>query len=782
MIRLYDTNYTNGLHLTSNGLVILQPFKCVETKSEEEWKLDVEVDDGYEIVKNQVIVVKTKEALYQPFRVGNVTLDKHTYSFEAYHIAYDLENYRIQSLTITNQGGSAFMNSLLGASLPTNPFTPLSDIVATQSAVFENVSVLEALLEARNLFGCHLVFDNYDVKLQASIGSNRGVVIQEGKNLQGLSKTENWDNVVTTIIPTCGDRVYSPINADVSYDVPYVKTVAFDSDEEDEADIQSDVIAQATAYLNINKYPRVNYVVKSDIVQLVQIGDTVTVKSDYTIGTTVMAYTYDIVKERVLSVEFGNYRPTIKSVFSGYAKVEDIKKNQATVNQIILDQTNIINGLYQSGYVVVNDNEIYIVDTLPKENAVNVLRMNLGGIGFSSNGIAGPFGSAWTLDGKFNADYIQAGTINASLINGTAIDISANTSITSKVSTTDYNGNEIASRINQTATTVSIDASKINLTGYVTLANLSTSGQTTINGGNITTGTISGVGLTIGSYNNIFKANTSGISAGHDTFSSAPFSVDMAGNLKATKGSIGGWTISTDRIYGGSSTTYVGISTGVSGYAFWAGNATPSSAPFSVTNAGAVKMNSGAVGPLTINTWGLGTTNLAIDSTTSPRIRIKDGEFWGYAGEIRLSYAHLTSASTSYTLGTSSYRWGGLWTTGGYYTFSDQRLKENVQPITNGVDLILNIKPVEYTLVDGQRKHFGFIAQEVKEVMGKTVGDFGAYVDPTVKPDWDTSDPIENDKPHYLSLRYEEFIAPMVQTIQYLEKRISALEEQNGTA
>ena len=437
MIRLYGTNYTNGLHLTSNGLVILQPFKCVETKSEEEWKLDVEVDDGYEIVKNQVIVVKTKEALYQPFRVGNVTLDKHTYSFEAYHIAYDLENYRIQSLTITNQGGSAFMNSLLGASLPANSYTPLSDIVATQSAVFENVSVLEALLETRNLFGGHLVFDNYDVKLQASIGSNRGVVIQEGKNLQGLSKTDNWDNVVTTIIPTCGDRVYSPINADVSYDVPYVKTVAFDSDEEDEFAIQADVVAQATAYLNINKYPRVNYVVKSDIVQLVQIGDTVTVKSDYTIGTTVMAYTYDIVKERVLSVEFGNYRPTIKSVFSGYAKVEDVKKNQATVNQIISDQTNIINGLYQSGYVVVNDNEIYIVDTLPKENAVNVLRMNLGGIGFSSNGISGPFGSAWTLDGKFNADYIQAGTINASLINGTAIDISANTSITSRV-TADY--------------------------------------------------------------------------------------------------------------------------------------------------------------------------------------------------------------------------------------------------------------------------------------------------------------------------------------------------------
>lgn len=64
-------------------------------------------------------------------------------------------------------------------------------------------------------------------------------------------------------------------------------------------------------------------------------------------------------------------------------------------------------------------------------------------------------------------------------------------SITTKVSQTDYNGNTIASMINQSATTVKIQAAKINLTGYVTMTNLSTQGQTAINGGNITTGTIS---------------------------------------------------------------------------------------------------------------------------------------------------------------------------------------------------------------------------------------------------------------------------------------------------
>lgn len=44
--------------------------------------------------------------------------------------------------------------------------------------------------------------------------------------------------------------------------------------------------------------------------------------------------------------------------------------------------------------------------------------------------------------------------------------------IESKVSTTDFNGNEIASRINQTATTITIQAQKIDLQGYVTASQL----------------------------------------------------------------------------------------------------------------------------------------------------------------------------------------------------------------------------------------------------------------------------------------------------------------------
>ena len=70
-----------------------------------------------------------------------------------------------------------------------------------------------------------------------------------------------------------------------------------------------------------------------------------------------------------------------------------------------------------------------------------------------------------------------------------AINIKAN-EISSVVSTKVGN-DEIISKINQTAESITINANKLNLTGYITASDLSGSGTTTINGANITTGTIS---------------------------------------------------------------------------------------------------------------------------------------------------------------------------------------------------------------------------------------------------------------------------------------------------
>ena len=40
----------------------------------------------------------------------------------------------------------------------------------------------------------------------------------------------------------------------------------------------------------------------------------------------------------------------------------------------------------------------------------------MNGIGYSSTGYNGPYTTAWTIDGAFNADFITSGTINSNLI------------------------------------------------------------------------------------------------------------------------------------------------------------------------------------------------------------------------------------------------------------------------------------------------------------------------------------------------------------------------------
>lgn len=84
----------------------------------------------------------------------------------------------------------------------------------------------------------------------------------------------------------------------------------------------------------------------------------------------------------------------------------------------------MINTLNKNGYVYIDENEIMILDKLPKETAKNIWRFGLAGIGFSSNGIEGPFETAITMDGQINAKFITTGTMSVDRIEGLANKIS----------------------------------------------------------------------------------------------------------------------------------------------------------------------------------------------------------------------------------------------------------------------------------------------------------------------------------------------------------------------
>lgn len=124
---------------------------------------------------------------------------------------------------------------------------------------------------------------------------------------------------------------------------------------------------------------------------------------------------------------------------------------------------------------------------------------------------------------------------------------------------------------------------------------------------------------------------TYAIWAGNATGANAPFSVTRAGAVKATSGNVGGWTLGANRLSSGSSTGYVAIDSDATGtYALWAGNETAASAPFSVTRAGALQATSGTIGGWTLGTnrlsSGSGAGFVALDSDTSGTYAIWAGD------------------------------------------------------------------------------------------------------------------------------------------------------------
>jgi len=112
--------------------------------------------------------------------------------------------------------------------------------------------------------------------------------------------------------------------------------------------------------------------------------------------------------------------------------------------------------------------------------------------------------------------------------------------------------------------------------------------------------------------------------------------------------------------------------------------------------------------------------------------------------------------------------WKNIYLNSAATVISDARTKENIITSDLGLDFINNLHPVKYNKIEGNRTHYGLIAQEVKSVLDAAgVDDFGGWVIS------DVSDPEGQQ-----ALRYEEFISPLIKAVQELTARVKTLEEQ----
>ena len=130
---------------------------------------------------------------------------------------------------------------------------------------------------------------------------------------------------------------------------------------------------------------------------------------------------FDVLNERYIKITLGEARSSFGEAIREATKSTIQPLVKSMVNIAVGNATANISGF--SGYVTKitdangNWSELVISDNADYAQARNVWRWSQGGLGFSSNGYAGPYTTAITADGHINGTMITAGTINANTIN-----------------------------------------------------------------------------------------------------------------------------------------------------------------------------------------------------------------------------------------------------------------------------------------------------------------------------------------------------------------------------
>lgn len=348
-------------------------------------------------------------------------------------------------------------------SATSNPFNFTTDIVSSVGYTLDHPMSVRGMLggESGSILDTYgqgdYEFSRFDVTLHRERGADNGVTLRYGKNITDLKNVVDMSNVYTGIVPywTDGENtVVLPekvILSEHSGDYPFyiIKPVDFSSDYEEQP-TEAQLRDRAQRYITNNEGWKIRNNITVSFVALwdteeykeiaplerVNLCDTVHVKYSplgVDFSTKVVKTDYNVLLERYNSITLGDTYYSLNDYFDG--EIAQSEEEQSThMQKAIARATKLIQGGL-GGHVVFNVNadgepqEILIMDTDDIQTAVNVIRMNLNGIGFSTNGYNGPFTTAWTIDGHFVANFIDTGVLNANIIKaGVLQDEGGNTS------------------------------------------------------------------------------------------------------------------------------------------------------------------------------------------------------------------------------------------------------------------------------------------------------------------------------------------------------------------
>lgn len=564
MITLYKDTEIDFSH---NGIGILNECKSAQVYREKNGKWELELDyplDKKELYldlkKDNIIKCPTPGGL-QLFRIARAELTLSSVHVYAQHVFYDLSKNFIPDTNIVGKTRLEAIQQLLNNTMSEHSFSVIGDTTTYQynARIVRKTPIQAMLSEDDNSivtrWGGEFDFDNYVINVKERIGEDRGVLIAYKKNLTGLRESLDYSTIGTRIIPQGFDGMFLPeyyLDSPYigSYYQPFIQLVEFPGIKvrDEEGDGTADTIEEAHQ----------------------QLRDGVQALFDKGLDTPVFNY----------EVNFVELSKTQE--YSAYKVLEDVQLGDTvTIRHLGL-------GIDLKGRVV-----SYSYNPLKdKYDSVN--------IGTTKKDLTLSINTAFAKV-DFIEQKIELKVTSLDEKITSSIEILEN-GIELKV---DKNG--IVSAINLSDETIKINANKVDITGLVTFSDLETEGETIIHGGNVNTGSIK-------SQNYVANSNGMKIDLENGTIDSKYFKVatdgritavggKFTGEVIASSGEIAGFTIEDNYLM--SADEKVGIGT-TSGWAFWAGGSTESTATFRV------KKN----GQMTLRGTDGGTASLTVQSSS----------------------------------------------------------------------------------------------------------------------------------------------------------------------
>lgn len=463
-MKIYSATETN---FNNNGYGILRDASYCSSREFLNGQYDIKFiypASGYlseYLVENNILKIDNGRVEgEQLFRIKMITKTLKEITVVANHITFDLENNMLVDVRPTNQNGAGALDHILSNTQFEHNFESNSDIDTINSATYIRQNVITALINDENGFckrwNAELLRNNFLIYAKNSIGEDRGIKIQYGRNLTGLYWDIDMSQLATRIMPQGTNELLLPelfvdsplIN---NYPTPIVRKVNFNTigiidGEYTEEQAQNMLRFGVQELFNAGiDLPIINLEV--DMVDLskttaykdysafeiVRLGDTVLADIPHLNILTqlkVIGVEYDCLLKKYTKFYLSNSNKKITNNINELASsINSISSNLNEVNNLtpksVLNKaqeeaTNLITSA-NGGFATKTQNEFMILDTGDVNTAQRIGRWNINGLGYSNNGINGTYDTTITSDGQIVADKITVGTLDGALIKAGSI-------------------------------------------------------------------------------------------------------------------------------------------------------------------------------------------------------------------------------------------------------------------------------------------------------------------------------------------------------------------------